>query len=192
MISSLKGRKKKRMDKALLEHYAYALFSLSKEENKEEAYRNERNWLDQVFKQNPAFLTFLSSPEISWDEKEKARKDVFQDQLSKATEGFLLIRRKRKARKEFHSIVSAYNHLYNEDTGVREGRVYTAFELSDLQRKELEEGFSKQYQKKVTLTQFLDPSLIGGRKVYIGDTLYDNSVDSRLEAVRKSLLNQKA
>ena len=36
MISSLKGRKKKRMDKALLEHYAYALFSLSKEENKEE------------------------------------------------------------------------------------------------------------------------------------------------------------
>ena len=180
------------MDKALLEHYAYALFSLSKEENKEEEYRTERNWLDQVFKENPDLLSFLSSPRVSPRDKGKIRDHVFSNDLSKAVNGFIRVRRKRKALKEFHSIVKAYNHLYNEDTGVLEGRVYSAFELSDLQRKQLEEGFSKQYQKRVTLSQFLEPSLIGGRKVYIGDTLYDNSVDSRLEAVRKVLLEKQA
>ncbi len=180
------------MDKSLFEHYAYALFSLSKDENKAEEYSKERRFLALLFEKNPDFLTFLSSPRVSSFDKEKVRKDALDPNLSKAVSGFIRIRGKRNALKHFAQIEAAYQHLYNEEKGILEGRIYSAYLLDDTQRKELESAFSDQYRKTVVFRQFVDKSLIGGRKIYVGDTLYDNSIDSRLEAVRQTLLKQKA
>ena len=63
--------------------------------------------------------------------------------------------------------------------------------LTEEQIQKIEEKVSSKLNKKVELTNSINPSIIGGVKIVVNDTVFDNSVESRINALKQELINGK-
>jgi F-type H+-transporting ATPase subunit delta len=68
--------------------------------------------------------------------------------------------------------------------------VTTAVPLPDDQRERLRQELREKYKKEPVLTTKVDPALLGGLVVKVGDWLYDASVRTRLTNIRKQLIER--
>ena len=178
------------MNHSLLKHYAQAYFSLGREKNKVEVYQKDLTFLSGVFSKDPEFIKFLSSPMILSEEKDKVLDENIKGNVDIATYGFLQVLIKKKVISYFQEIKKDFDHLYHEDKGILEGRIYTPFSLSDETMEKLTKVFSEKYHRQVVFRLLIDKNVIGGMRIYINDTLYDYSIDNKLNQFRKKLIVQ--
>ena len=176
------------MNHSLLKHYAEAYYSLGKEKNKVETYYQDLTFVFGVFKKAPELGKFLSSPMILKEEKDKVLEKNFKPYVDIACFGFLEVLVKKKVIAYFLEIKKYFDHLYHEYQGILEGRVYTSFPLSEKSKEKLQEIFSKKYNKQVVFKELIDKKVIAGMKIYINDTLYDYSIDTKLNQIRQKLI----
>ena len=87
-------------------------------------------------------------------------------------------------------IVKCYIRLSNEHLGIEEGVIYTPYEISDKQIKDIEKAISQKENKKVTLKVRIDSSLVGGIKVQIKNRVYDGTIKNKVEMLKKELLRK--
>jgi F-type H+-transporting ATPase subunit delta len=59
--------------------------------------------------------------------------------------------------------------------------------LSDAERERLSRALKAQYGREIHLNEIVDPSVIGGMRVEIGDDVFDATVSSRLDDARRKL-----
>ena len=85
------------------------------------------------------------------------------------------------------SCESHFEELVRSHRGITRAEVRTALPLDDADRAELERTLERLAGRQVEFTETVDPGLIGGIAVRIGDRLYDASVRSRLERLRARL-----
>ena len=87
------------------------------------------------------------------------------------------------------AIASEFNNLFDESKGIQVAKVTTAIAMdADLEAKVLAkiETFS---DKKITIENTIDPSIIGGFIFRIGDKQYNASVANRLQVLKRELSN---
>ncbi len=65
--------------------------------------------------------------------------------------------------------------------------VHVAHPLSDADSRRLSEALSRQYSRPIHLNVLVDPTVIGGIRVEIGDEVIDGTVESRLDDARRKL-----
>lgn len=82
--------------------------------------------------------------------------------------------------KQFHTLASARS-------GVSEATVYSAFPIDASQLSGVVASLEKRFGRKLNATVQLDPELIGGIKVVVGDEVLDTSVKARLEHMKVAL-----
>jgi F-type H+-transporting ATPase subunit delta len=80
-----------------------------------------------------------------------------------------------------------YERLKAEDEGVIEARISSAFPLDSAQLAQVVSLLSKRYQKNVNPSVSVDPELIGGVRVQVGDKVWDASVRGRLQNMAAAL-----
>ena len=180
------------MTKALLGHYARALFELAKEDRKEADYLEDLALVDKTLKDNPEVNGFLASRQVFLSQKDWMIDEIFSKVVNPPVLAFLLIVVKKHLSKDFDVILERYRHLYHQEMGILEGRVYAPFELSDEQLRKLEAVFSRDTGKKVSLKAYIDKRVIGGMKVYLGDSLVDYSLDTKIDTIKDKLLYKEA
>ncbi|MPZ48511.1 MAG: ATP synthase F1 subunit delta [Dehalococcoidia bacterium] len=86
-------------------------------------------------------------------------------------------------------IAGAFRHLVEAREGIARVRAVTAVPLTDAETAALEARLTKETGRKVILETEVDPDLIGGVRVQIGDQLVDASTRARLAALRSNLVN---
>ena len=96
-----------------------------------------------------------------------------------------MIRRGRP--KQVPAMVERFNELLRRERGVVRAEVRSALPLEDAEREAISERLRALTGDAVEINELVDPSLIGGIAVRIGDRLYDASVRSRLERLRARL-----
>lgn len=84
-------------------------------------------------------------------------------------------------------IVAQYHVLANAASGVSDAQIYSAFEISDAQLAELKASLEKRFGRKLDTHVQLEPGLIGGVRVVVGDEVLDTSVKARLERMKVAL-----
>ena len=99
---------------------------------------------------------------------------------------FRLLRSKRRMALGA-SIASFYHELVDEERNVARATVRTVVELDDERRASLERRLAEQTGKQVALEAIVDPSILGGMTVRIGDRLFDASTRTRLQNLRRDL-----
>ena len=97
----------------------------------------------------------------------------------------LLLERGRSER--VPAIAATYGDLVDEREGIAKARVTTAVELDEPQRSEVLRKLERASDKKIRATFAVDPALIGGAKVQLGDHLIDASLDAQLRALAREL-----
>jgi F-type H+-transporting ATPase subunit delta len=84
-------------------------------------------------------------------------------------------------------ISAMFDTLKNEAEAVAKATIESAFELSDAQVTELRSALERRFGKKIEATVTVNPELIGGARVTVGDSVLDGSVQAKLAAMRSQL-----
>ena len=97
----------------------------------------------------------------------------------------LLVRRDRIS--AFPAIAKAFGALVDRREGIAEARVTTAVALEPAQEKDLVSRLERTSGQKIRASFLVDPAILGGAKVQIGDRLVDGSVRAQLELLGTQL-----
>jgi len=171
---------------AVARQYAEAVFQLAVEGNKVDRWSEELRLAAQVLS-DPQVRAALSSPAVAEAEKYavvrrslSALDPLLQNLL------LLLIHRRRLG---FLGLITAeYGRLVNERRGIVLADVTTAVPLDDGQQDAVKQRLSSALGKQVRLRLKVDPSIIGGMVVQIGDRLINGSIAGRLASLRRELV----
>lgn len=141
-----------------------------------------------IFLENPQLYEIFQSPRISLLEKKKTAEIIFKSQVKPLVYHFLqlLIENHRvKILKEIYDDLIEYE---NDREGILVGRILSVIVLDENMIKMIEKRFSIMTHKKVQLTQEIDLGLIGGLIVILGDTIYDGSIQGKLNDIKEHML----
>ncbi|WP_286755028.1 MULTISPECIES: ATP synthase F1 subunit delta [Roseivirga] len=164
--------------------YAKSLLDLSVEKGELEQVNNDMQLLVNLASENRDLVLMLKSPIITHDKKLAVLNKVFTGKVSELTMAFFKILTKKHREAYLVGIAKEFHHQYNAHKGIEEATVTTTFPLNDALRKEFENVVKKISNKEVELTEKVDESLIGGFILKIGDRQIDDSVSSKLKALR--------
>merc|ERR1719295_823014 len=164
--------------------YAHALFSAASKEKKLEAVEKELKDVQALLKQNPKLAEFLASPVVKRQEKQDVLQKVLTQQKASniTTNLFAAIAENGRVTK-VSGILSAFGQIMSAYRGEVSCSVTTAKALDATSMKQLEaalQGFVKKGEKLQITTQ-VDPSIIGGMIVNIGDKFVDMSIATKIK-----------
>ena len=167
---------------AVAVRYAESLFDLAKEMNQVEAYSKDIDLIRTVFESDTSFVSFFSYVLIEDEAKFALLDKSFKGQVNDYVVNFLkLLVRKRRMRYVMEII---------EHFGILEGILYTNYDISVQEVKEVEDALSKKENKTIRLRVVNDPSLIGGIKVEINNRVFDGSIKNKVALLKKELLRK--
>jgi len=168
--------------------YAVALYNAAAKRQQADAVLQELNSLvHDLFQADPQLEAFLSSDAIGRRRKAAVIERVFQGRCSELFLNFLMVLNEHGRLGLVRAILAAYRqHL---DTQARRitVRVQTAAPLPDDQRRRLEAQIRELFHIEPVLDVQVDPAVLGGLIVRVGDWLYDGSVRTRLQTLLNEL-----
>ena len=165
------------------EKYAQAIFDLAQEENSLPKVRQDVNFFLEVLTKNEQLTTFLENPFEDKQARKAVIAQVFKDSVEGISLNFILLLVEKKLEKLLPLIIKQFNKLVYEKDGTVEVRVTTARELSADEYGKIAKRMSETVKKPVVLNKHVDPSIIGGVIVQIGDKLVNGSIDRRLKDI---------
>ena len=166
--------------------YAEAAFQVGREADAVDSWLKDLAALAEAF-ENPELRSVMEHPAIPFSAKEKVlRRAVAGVRPGPLNLILLMVRRGRPG--AIPAMRRHFEELVRRERGIARAEIRTALPLDDEDRAELERTLQRLAGREVELTERVDPSLIGGISVRIGDQLYDASVRSRLERLRARLI----
>ena len=177
-------------DKLIAKRYAEAYMAFAEPKVGRARCVEDMKDIRTVFRQNPDFLHFLRAPEVSREEKAGVLDRVLGEILTDETRTFIKYLLD-KSRVTLLSSVAEYIRIVYSHGEVVDVVLRTTFpmELDIIGRiKSRVEAFAS---KKVNLYLELDPDLLGGAQIVIGNTIIDGSVRNRLMQLKKQMLLAK-
>ena len=178
------------MRPASAEKYAYALYSLNKEEGKAKEYVEPLKEVSVFILSNEQLFAILSSYLIPLDEQCR-----LIDTLSKGFDlphlaTFLKVVCKHHAMPHISQIAYVYEKYLDDERGIKRGLVYTPYPLKAGEKERLEKALGNSLSSEIRLDERLDPSLLGGVKIALDGKVYDSSLKKRLSSLREELLGK--
>ena len=133
-------------------------------------------------------IDFLSSPIISSEVKMNALSEVFVTVQSETKSLFRLLHDNKRF-EILAQVASQYNMLFDQMNNVEVAKVTTAFPITaDLESKVLAK-IATISDKKITIENIVDPKIIGGFILRIGDKQYNASVANGLQELKREFSN---
>lgn len=165
--------------------YASALFDLAKADNSVAAVEQGLDKLLALANESPDFSRFLRSPVINTEEKAQAMHALLERAKAHTTVGnFVKVVARNGRLFALPAIIVAFKERAAGHRGEVAADVTSATALSAAQVKSLADTLKAKIGKSVTLTQHVDPSLIGGLVVKVGSQMIDSSLKTKLTAMK--------
>ncbi|WP_223701048.1 F0F1 ATP synthase subunit delta [Sutcliffiella deserti] len=171
--------------------YALALISLAKEHNLYSQFDSELAEVRKVFVQNQDLQMVLSNPKIRKDSKKHIIQEGFAN-VSPLIVNTLKLLIDRHRQSIVIDMIDEYQELSNEARNVASAKVYSVRELSEAEKATLSSVFAAKVGKSALMIEnIVDPSIIGGVKIRIGNRIYDGSVSGKLERLGRQLTTNR-
>jgi F-type H+-transporting ATPase subunit delta len=166
--------------------YANSLLQLSTEHGTLEGTHHDMRLVGDVCARERDLRLLLKSPVVKPDKKAHILDLVFADRIGEVTARFIsiLVRKGREAL--LPDVAAAFTELYNKQLGILTCEVRSAVTLSADARKRVQEMAAEKFPgKTIMLSEKVDPPLIGGVIIRIGDEQIDASVSRSLHDLRR-------
>ena len=168
--------------------YANALADIVLEQGAAEPARKQLGDFEAAYAESSELRNFLASPAVTRQDKHGViEKLVARLGASRIIRNFLFVVVDNQRAHLLPEIVETFEHVLRQREGITEAEVVSAVELSGKQKSTLQQTLERLTGKKVQAKYTLEPGLMGGAVVRIGDTIYDGSVKNRLDLLRARL-----
>lgn len=169
--------------------YAQALYELAAEKSMLSEAEQQLKELEQALTAYSDLATLLYHPRVDAKAKKAVLTQVFDGELADFVQRFLLLLIDKRRETILPVIFTEFQRLLNEARNMIEVDVITALPLDDAEHKALAEKLGIVTGKNVILKTKIDPSILGGVIVQIGDKLIDGSVARQLKTLQTVLIN---
>jgi F-type H+-transporting ATPase subunit delta len=166
--------------------YARSLFEVAKEQDSLDAVREQLNEFAKAMDENRELQVFFFSPYFSTEEK--------KDGLKKTVDGaepifmnFLEALVERHRMPAIFRIRARYEELWDEENQLLPVQVTSAIELDESIVKNIGDRIGQQTGRKVELSSKVDPDILGGIVLRVGNSVLDASIRNRLNQLRRSV-----
>ncbi|MBI4194488.1 MAG: F0F1 ATP synthase subunit delta [Betaproteobacteria bacterium] len=166
--------------------YAEAVFKLAREESHIGEWTEALALLDLVIS-DPGMLAGIRDPNVSAQQLESIVLSVVGVQLDGACRNFVQVLIQNGRLEIVPQIRTLYEELRRQHEGILEARIISALPIDDGQVARLVARLESKYRRKVSAKVEIDPQLIGGVKILVGDKVIDATVRGRLEAMAAAL-----
>ena len=166
--------------------YAEAVFEIAERDGTVELWLTQLNDVAEAVSRHEV-VRRLEDPHVPLEARAQALHDVAGKEMLPQMSNLLGLVLRRRRLDSLPQIAREFKRLYNRRAGVVVATATSALELDQQEIAALTTRLETMTGKKVELATAVDPAILGGIQVRIGDTLYDGSVRGRLERLRSRL-----
>jgi len=164
--------------------YAEALLDIATEERAVAAYRESLDAFATGL--DPENIRGLRDQRVPFDRR-RAALDAATAREPKAIRALMAILLERDRIEIVPGIARAFGELVDRREGIVKAKITTPVEIAASERDELVRRLKQASGKKIRATFQVDPALIGGARVQLGDRLIDASLQTRLEHLAREM-----
>lgn len=157
--------------------------------SKAEEVADELEQLVELTRSQPRLSDILASPTIARDDRTKSIDRMFKGRLSDTTVRFLHVLNERDRLVALPAVAASYDEAMQEKFGIVEVDVTTAAPAGPDMLSGLKARLTAALGKEVVLHPRVEPDMIGGVKIKIGDQLLDGSIATQLRQLKDQLEN---
>ncbi|MCF8011257.1 MAG: F0F1 ATP synthase subunit delta [Clostridiales bacterium] len=172
---------------AVAGRYAEALYEVAVAEEKVDQLEKELLTIANMLEQEKDLQKLLNHPRITAADKKNVLKASFEGKISEIALNFVSLVIDRGRENFIPDMINVFVEYANQARNISDVEVTSAVELSKEERANLVEALGKVTGKEVRASHSVDPSLIGGVVVQIGDKVMDGTVKARLQSLREHL-----
>lgn len=172
---------------AIGEVYAQALVNEAQKQNALAEITEDVRGIGQLLRQNKAFLAFTQALSIGEEERLSALDKIFSGRIHALTHNVLKSLARRDRLMFIGGLVSGFESILKKMGGHVDATIVTARELTPAVVDRVRQAVGQSLGKTIDIKVKVDPALIGGMTLTIGDTLIDGSVATQLEKIKEQL-----
>jgi F-type H+-transporting ATPase subunit delta len=169
--------------------YAKALLELAQEQNVLEQVHEDMLFFARTVEENRGLLLMLQSPVVPHFKKYTILKEIFQSRVHPTTFSIFEIITNKNREKILYDIAKSFHELYNAFNNIQVAQVVTTFPLDEQQRSQFRKITEEVTGKKIELQEKIDPALIGGFVLRIGDRQVDESIKGKLQKLQYDFIH---
>jgi F-type H+-transporting ATPase subunit delta len=167
--------------------YARSLFEVAREQDKLDVVREQLGEFADALNDTRDLQVFFFSPYFSTKEKQDGLERVVSD-ADPVIVNFLKLLIEKHRMPAIFRIRADYEALWEEENKLLPVQITSAVELDNAIVKQLGDRIAEQTDRKVELSANVDPDILGGIVVRVGNSVLDASVRNRLEQLRRTVV----
>lgn len=160
--------------------YAKATLNLAKEKGFAKEVNDDMIFVQSTIEENHDLEVMLKSPVIKSGAKTAVLTQIFDKKVNGITMGLINLLIENKRLSLLNLVAKEFVVIYDFLQGVEVAQITSAVPLTKELEAEILKRIKESVGKEVTMNNVIDPSIIGGFVLRVGDKLYDSSVSSRL------------
>ena len=166
--------------------YAEAAFEIARDAQALPAWSRMLRFASTIVR-DPRVAEALDNPKLDAPAKESLLLSIGGERFGGEMRNFIRVLVEAERVALLPQIAAMFDALKNDAEATADATIESAFELSDAQVAELRSALEKRFGKKIEATVTVNPELIGGARVTVGDAVLDGSVQAKLAAMRAQL-----
>jgi len=174
------------ISQAVARVYAKALFDIGTQEGNLGEIFDDLHGVQAALDGTPEANAFLQSPKLKRSDKMRVMEELFADKVSRPVLGLLHVLINKRREPIFDNVVQEFAKYRDAHEGRVHARVTSARALAEDQIEALTAALAKSTGKTVQLKQKVDPAVIGGIRVNLGDYVLDGTVRRKMNELRRS------
>ncbi|MFW5756127.1 MAG: ATP synthase F1 subunit delta [Tangfeifania sp.] len=178
-------------ESAIAVRYARAVFSLAKEKEIIDSVKNDMELIHGVCKDSADFNLLLKSPVVRTSQKIRLISQIFKNKVHPVTLNFLLLITRNNRESFIQAISRDTLDFIRREKNIKPAILTTAIAIDQAFISEIEKTMEKELGGKIELTSRVNPDIIGGLILRIGDKQLDAGIKTQLRNIKQELLKKQ-
>lgn len=175
------------MAQLIAKRYAKALFDIALENHRIDEFEHQVHMVYQILDSEKEFMKILQHPQILMDEKIKMLEEIFSSKVSNELMGLLVLVIQKNRQDYILEILNTFLEEVKSYKGIVTATVVSAVPLTTEQINKITQKLISSLNKQIQIETQVDPSIIGGLKIRVGDRILDASIEGKLHSLKSQL-----
>lgn len=175
------------MSEIVAKRYATALLEIAKEHQTVELFEEQLVLVNETIESHDELRKVLLHPQIAPENKKALIDELFKNDLHKDVLNLIKLLIDKQRENIIPDMKTEYIALADADRGILEMTITTAQALDEQETDDLKQKLSQAFHKKLRIHTKVDPDVIGGLLVRVGNRLFDGTIAGKLQRFEQEL-----